>query len=146
MESKKKPYKKVGTKKSNRISDAELTDSGAAISRFDNGETGDVNAPPIEWTEEEKALFAMEEAEKDAKRIDISSNTTTYGNEINVWRLISKTYNEFLQYEHVTTAMQMGYMGVLVCVKEAVGNKSDTSTCFIPGVSLSLVGDKYQIN
>jgi len=113
-------------------------DNQDASNRFDAEETGEVNAPPLQFTEEELEAFNEQEAEKDKQRLEIKSKTETYGNGSNVWRLISKTYNDFLGYEHVTTAMQIGEKGVLVCVKEAIGQKSDSTVCFIPGAKLEM--------
>lgn len=131
--------KRVPKKKSNRIPDATLGVKVDSQARFgDVEDEGEVNAPPLEFSMEELEQFHKEEAEKEQQRLDNSSKTETYGNGRNVWRLISKTYNDFLGWEHVTTAMEIPNSGVLVCVKEAIGQKSDSTVCFIPGSKLEM--------
>jgi len=148
-DSKHKPLKRKVTKKkkTNRIPDAELIGKVSQVEdRFnDSEETGEVNAPPITFSEQELDEFHRQEAEKEEKRLETSSKTETYGNEMNVWRLIAKTYNDFLGWEHVTTAMQISDLGVLVCIKEAIGQKSDSTVTFIAGAKLVLVEDKWVI-
>lgn len=130
--------KRVPKKKSNRIPDATLGVKEDPQARFASVEDeGQVNAPPITFSEAELEQFHKEEAEKERQRLENSSRTETYGNGRNVWRLISKTYNDFLGWEHVTTAMALDH-GVLVCVKEAIGQKSDSTVCFIPGAKLEM--------
>lgn len=130
--------KRVPKKKSNRIPDATLGVKVDPEARFESVEDqGQVNAPPIIFTKEEYHEFHRQEDEKDKQRLENSTKTETYGNGRNVWRLISKTYNDFLGWEHVTTAMAVEH-GVLVCVKEAIGQKSDSTVCFIPGSKLEM--------
>jgi len=142
LDSKHKPLKRKVTKKkkSNRIPDATLLGKvSQGEDRFnDSGETGEVNAPPLEFGIEDLEEFHRQEAEKEQKRLETSSQTKTYDNGKNVWQLITKTYNDFLSWEHVTTAMNVPG-GVLVCVKEAIGQKSDSTMAFVPGACVRKV-------
>lgn len=105
---------------------------------------GDYNAPPLSMTDElEKELLEGErEKEKEAERV--RSHTSHYNNGVNEWQLIAKTWNATLGWEHVTTAMKV-VGGVIVCVKDAIGQKSSMSTTFLPGAILVLKDDKYHI-
>jgi hypothetical protein len=108
-------------------------------------ETAEYNSAPLELTEElEEELLGIER-EKDKIRESIRSHTEHYLNGLNEWKLIAKTYNNTLDYEHTTMAMFVG-KGVLMCLKEAVGQKMSTTMCYVPGVRiLSMEDGKYCI-
>jgi hypothetical protein len=103
-----------------------------------------VNGAPLEMTDRLMEELVQREEEKEEEKEKVHSRTEHYNNGANIWRLIAKTYNVYLSYEHVTTAMVVPG-GVLVCVKEAVGQKSDSSVCFIPNARLVEIDSKWVI-
>ena len=106
---------------------------------------GDINAEPMEMSEELREELLREEEKKDEEKERVSNSTKHYDNGYNIWRLISKTWNEILGWEHVTTAMEVPG-GVLVCVKESIGNKMHSTMTFVPGAKLTSDEDKYHIS
>ena len=95
------------------------------------------DAPPLEITEELEAKLIEEEEKKEGSREKLRAQTKIYDNGKNVWRLITKTSNEFLDWEHVTTAMEVG-AGCIVMVKEAIGQKMHSTATYVPGAILEV--------
>jgi len=93
------------------------------------------NAPPLEMGEDDLATIMEKEGKGEEVQEEVKSATKHFLNGTNEWQLIAKTYNDMLMWEHTTTAMAVGD-GVLVCVKEAIGQKNNTTVCFVPDVSL----------
>lgn len=93
---------------------------------------GEKDAPPLEMTAEIEAELLEGEERKEKKREEGRSQTKHYDNGQNIWRLIAKTSNEFLDWEHVTTAMNVPG-GVVMLVKEAIGQRMHSTAVFIPG-------------
>lgn len=91
--------------------------------------------PPLELTDELQRELVEKEKEKEKERERIRAKTKHYTNGINEWQLIAKTYNDFLGYEHVTTAMQVGN-GILVCVKEAIDQKMTSTVTYVPNMTI----------
>lgn len=117
-------------------------DGSISISDRFNAEVGDINSEPLEVTEAIVEELLVVEREKEERRESIRSNTRHYLNGENEWKLIAKSYNDILDWEHTTMAMEVGNSGVLVCLKEAVGQKIDTTMCFVSGASLSSYDDE----
>jgi hypothetical protein len=129
----------LGTKTSNRfLKTFEQTDTI-------NMEVGDRNAPPIEMTDKDLAEIVAKRKTQEAEQEKTRSGTMHFNNGTNEWRLIAKTYNNFMEWEHVTTAMQMGDEGCLVCVKEAIGQKMHSTMTFVPRISLELNKGKWEL-
>lgn len=119
--------------------------SAVPITERFNGDVvddGDINSAPLEVTDAVVEELLVVEGEKEERRDSIRSNTKHYLNGENEWKLIAKSYNDVLDWEHTTMAMVVGD-GVLMCLKEAVGQKIDTTMCYVPGVKISKVGDKF---
>lgn len=96
---------------------------------------GDKDAPPLEMTDELNEELIELEREKEEKQKEIRSKTEHFTNGINEWQLIAKTYNNILDWEHVTQAMKVG-SGCLVCVKEAIGQRMHSTMTYVPNVRL----------
>lgn len=96
---------------------------------------GDKDAPPLEMTAEIEAELLEGEEIKEKKREEGRSQTKHYDNGRNIWRLIAKTSNEFLDWEHVTTAMNVPG-GVVMLVKEAIGQRMHSTAVFVPGAKV----------
>lgn len=97
-------------------------------------------------TDELRDELLEEERKKEEKQKEVRSKTQHFTNGVNEWRLIAKTYNDLLDWEHVTTAMNVG-SGCLVCVKEAIGQRMTSTVTYVPGVQIRLnedVKEKYQ--
>ena len=90
-------------------------------------------------TDDIRDAILEEDKEKEEKQKEIRSKTEHFTNGVNEWKLIAKTYNNFLDWEHVTQAMEVGG-GCLVCVKEAIGQKMHSTMTYVPGVFLIKVG------
>ena len=97
--------------------------------------------PPLELTDELQRELVEKEKEKEKEREKIRAKTKHYTNGVNEWQLIAKTYNDFLGYEHVTTAMQAG-RGVLICVKEAIDQKMTSTVTYAPNMILYKATDE----
>ena len=92
----------------------------------------------LELTDEvmEEILLKQEEGEERGR--EVKSSTKHYDNGINVWRLIAKTENPYLQWEHTTMAMATGKTGVLVSVKEGFGNQTKIGLSYLSDCTLYL--------
>lgn len=108
-------------------------------------ETGNPNMEAIKLDEKAVAEICDKQDEDDIKREELRSATEMYGNGANEWRLIQKTYNNNLDWEHVTTAMQIGTRGIIVHVKEAVGQKVNATSVFIQNGLLQEIKGKWFI-
>jgi len=119
--------------KSKRIKDATLLGKKTTDMEVVDPEVliGDKDTPPLEMTEDLNAELMEEEREKEEKQKEIRSKTEHFTNGVNEWQLIAKTYNNILDWEHVTTAMQVGN-GCLICVKEAIGQRMHSTMTFVP--------------
>jgi len=105
---------------------------------------GEKDAPPLEMTEELEVELLEGEREKEEKKRETRKSTEHYSNGKQEWKLLTKTWNEVLGWEHTTTVMQLP-TGVLFCVKEAIGQKADSTTTFVPGLILSEINGKIHI-
>jgi len=140
------------SEKSKRIRDAILgvkaqdntLDLDVRYNIEDDDTYGVENAPPLELTEEIEKELIEGEVRKDVDRDRLRSQTKLYDNGVNVWRLITKTTNEFLDWEHVTTAMEVGG-GCVVMVKEAIGQKMHSTAVYISGAKLRMENDKWVV-
>jgi hypothetical protein len=109
-------------------------------------ETGTDNAPPLELDKEALGEILEKQSLEDEKRDEVRNSTESFGNGENEWKLIQKTYNNFLDWEHVTTAMKVGTRGVIVHVKEAVGQKVNSTSIYIDNGKLVEKKGKWFIN
>lgn len=103
---------------------------------------GDNNLPQMELSENIEEIMAKQELD-DLQRKSISDSTEHYVNGKNEWRLIAKTENKLLGWEHVTTAMQVGSRGVLIHVKEAIDQKVNATTAFVENGKIEFENGKY---
>lgn len=94
-------------------------------------ETGENNKPPLELDDTAKEEILAKQEQDDIKREEIRSATEIYTNKKNEWKLVAKTYNNQLDWEHTTMAMAIGSRGVLVHIKEAVGQKINATSVYI---------------
>lgn len=108
--------------------------------------TGEENAPPMEMTEEVENAILAKQAEDDAKREKNRASTEKYENGKNIWRLISKVYNNNLQWEHTTMAMAVGTRGIIVHVKEAISQKVNATSVYIDNGKLLEKDGKWYIS
>ena len=92
---------------------------------------GDDNLPPLELSAEDEEAILAKQAKDDEQRAINRSKTETYSNGSNEWKLIERTFNNTLDWEHTTKAMQIGTRGVLVHIKEAVGQKINSTSVYI---------------
>lgn len=107
---------------------------------------GDKDTPPLELDEQTMNELAEEEKKKEEKQKEIRNATIHYTNGENEWKLIAKTYNNLLDWEHVTTAMQVG-SGILVCIKEAIGQRMTSTVTYAPNMMLwKNNDDKWEIS
>lgn len=123
--------------------DATIKNVEEAGKRFDVEDLGEKNAPPLEMTDELKEELLEGEKEKVKRQKEIRSKTVHYLNGVNEWKLIAKTGNEILDWEHITQAMPVGNAGCIVMVKESIGQKMHSTMTFVPGVFLSEENNKW---
>lgn len=89
------------------------------------------NAPPLELSEEITDELIEKEAENETYIHKVRSASIHFNNGRNEWKVIQKTYNNALGYQHMTMAMQLSTRGLLVCVMESLDNKTTMSTQYI---------------
>jgi hypothetical protein len=102
----------------------------------------ELNAPPMEMSDEQRLELLQREGEKEKKREEIRGKIQHHLNGKNEWKLIAKTWNDFIEFEHVTMAMEVGTRGILVMVKEKLGAKVTSTAAFIDGGRLVCGEDK----
>lgn len=145
MESQKK---KSVRKRSKKMSDAQLDKKEPSMAEYftepeilESNEVvelaGEENAPPLEMTDEDLEGIVAKQVGQNEQQVAIRSNTEHYNNAVNKWELIAKTWNKALDWEHVTTAMNVGSLGCLVMVKEAIGNKMHSTMTYVPGCRIT---------
>ena len=148
MEKKEKSRQVLG--KSKRIKDATLVGKKTSeIYVIDPEEVdyefkGEENAPPLEMTDDLQDELMEEEREKEERQKEIRGKTKHFTNGDNEWQLIAKTYNNIMDWEHVTQAMRVG-TGCLVCVKEAIGQRMHSTMTYVPNVRLEELNGKWYI-
>lgn len=89
------------------------------------------NLPAKEMTKEDLGEILAQQEEDDVKRDEIRSSTKHFTNDKNEWKLVHKTYNNNLDWELTTMAMKIGTRGVLVHIKEAIGQKITSTSQYI---------------
>jgi len=108
-------------------------------------ETGEHNLPALDLDQEALDEIMSKQAADDSNREANRNQTKMFGNDVNEWKLIQKTYNDNLDWEHVTTAMRVGNRGIIVHVKEAIGQKVNATSVFIDNGKLVEVKGKWVI-
>lgn len=101
--------------------------------------------PPLELSEKEKLDLLAKEGDKERKKAEIKSHIQHFVNGSNEWKLISKTWNDFLEFEHTTMAMKVGTRGIIVHIKEKLGNIVSSTSLFISGGKMREVDKKWEI-
>lgn len=107
---------------------------------------GDANLPPMEMSQEDFDALIQKEEKNRTHLEQVRNASKHYGNGENEWKLIQKTYNNELGYQHMTMAMKLGTRGILVCVIQGLDHHHVMSTEFIPNgqlVQIDVNGEKH---
>ncbi len=103
---------------------------------------GEKNSAPLELTVELKDELLEKEAKNTAHLEEVRNASVHFNNGKNEWKLIQKTYNNELGYQHMTMAMKIGTRGVLVVITEGLNNRTTMTSMFLDNGVLDSTIDK----